>query len=161
MTAALPEPTPDPGREGWLNTHRPAQRRRPGRRRAPGRPAVEARLKGDERFAWFREIEDHVQRCVYASVDVDPEAPSERVKMALAIADKMVRNAEKRFFREIHPDWRDAVPTPEKLRGVLGNMYSAEWPPERAKRRFLEVARAISEPRAGGKRKPPTEDVVI
>ena len=53
---------------------------------------------------------------------------------------KMVRNAEKRLFQVLHPDWREAVPTPVGLVGVLGNFYSAEWSPLVAKRRFLEVA---------------------
>lgn len=76
-------------------------------------PDMPAPIKNDARFAWFREIDDHVQACVYQAVGVDPAGVRPEVRDALKYADKMVRNTERRFFREVHPDWREAVPTPK------------------------------------------------
>lgn len=106
-------------------------------------PDMPAPIKRDERFAWFLEVEGQVQAAVYEAMQVDVGAVRDEVKAALKTADKMVRNAEKRFFQTVHPDWREAVPTPVALVGVLGNFYSAEWSPQVAKRRFLEVAAKI------------------
>lgn len=108
-------------------------------------PDMPAPIKNDERFAWFRAIEETVQAAVYEAMRVDVATMSDAIKVALKTADKMVRNAEKRFFREVHQDWREAIPTPDKLRGTLNNFYSYEWSPERAKRRFLEIAAKVAE----------------
>ncbi len=103
-------------------------------------PDMPAPIKEDPRMAWFREVEDHVQGCIYTAMDVDPNVVSDDVKNALKIADRMVRGTEKRFFGSIHPDWRDPVETPEQMKPMLLQGYLHEWAPKDAKRKFLDVA---------------------
>ena len=58
-------------------------------------------------------------------------------------ADLLVRGVERRFFRSVHPDWRDPDAVPKSVNGILNQIYLAEWPPMKAKRIFMEAAKKV------------------
>ena len=109
-------------------------------------PDMPAPIKSDERMAWFCEIEDQVQGCIYEAVGVDVALVRDEVKEMLKTVDRLVCNVEKKHFKEVHPHWQDAkaAPRTEQIaKPVMFQGYLGEWSPQKAEKKFLETAKKL------------------
>lgn len=106
-------------------------------------PDVPAPIRDEPPLKPLKDLETHVQGCVYVALGVDVSKVPEEVFQALARADKLVCEYEKKHFKSTHPDWKSTLLPTDKERGALINAYSNAWTPEKAERRFLEVAARV------------------
>lgn len=102
-----------------------------------------APIKHEPPFAGLVDLEHQVEHVIFQAFNIVPEIVDPAVIGALKHADLLVRVVERRFFRSVHPDWKDADAVPKAVSGILNQIYLAEWPPMKAKRIFMEAAKKV------------------